>query len=143
MFCPHCGSENADTNKFCQNCGASLTSNTPTRKPEARSTTGLESNLAGLLCYILGWVTGLIFLLIEKNDQFVRFHAMQSLITFGILNLIVIVASWIPFLRVALSAIVWLVAFLLWVVLMIKAFTGKRYKLPYIGELAERQLKRI
>jgi len=143
VFCPHCGSENSDTSRFCQNCGASLTPGAPPRKPGGRATTGLEPNLAGLLCYILGWVSGLIFIIIEKDDQFVRFHAMQSIITFGGLTLIGLALGWIPFVGTVFSGIVGAVAFVLWVVLMIKAFVGLRYKLPYIGELAERQLERM
>jgi len=50
---------------------------------EKKSSTGLESNVAGLLSYLVGWITGLIFFLIEQEDEFVRFHAMQSIIVFG------------------------------------------------------------
>lgn len=139
MNCPHCGSENPETAKFCQNCGGNLTI-PPERRKE---TTGLQSNVAGLLCYLLGWVTGLIFLLIEKEDQLVRFHAMQSLITFGSLTLIIIAVSWIPLIGVALVGIAGLVSFVLWIVLMVKAFSGERYKLPVIGDLAERQIGAI
>lgn len=48
-----------------------------------KSSTGLEPNIAGLLCYILGWISGIIFFLIESENKFVRFHAMQSIVTFG------------------------------------------------------------
>ena len=48
-----------------------------------KTSTGLEDNIAGLLCYVAGWVSGLIFLLIETENKFVRFHAVQSIIVFG------------------------------------------------------------
>ncbi|MEE8194196.1 MAG: hypothetical protein V3T73_01680 [Dehalococcoidales bacterium] len=53
-----------------------------------KSSTGLDENVAGLLCYVLGWVGGLVFILIEPENKFVRFHAMQSIIVFGALNVI-------------------------------------------------------
>ena len=53
-----------------------------------KTSTGLQENVAGLLCYVLGWVTGLIFILIEKENKFVRFHAMQSIVTFGSITVI-------------------------------------------------------
>lgn len=111
---------------------------------ERKSSTGLESNLAGLLSYVLGWITGLIFFLVEEKDEFVRFHAMQSIIVFGALTVVIIVLSilqWIPVIGVlflVLQAIVGLLAFVLWIMLMVRAYQGVRYKLPWAGELAER-----
>ena len=51
-----------------------------------KTSTGLDENVAGLLCYVLGWVSGLVFILIEQENNFVRFHAMQSIIVFGALR---------------------------------------------------------
>lgn len=137
MKCAHCNTENPEGAKFCQSCGASLTS--PAQGP--KETTGLQSNVAGLLCYVLGWITGLIFILIEREDQFVRFHAVQSIITFGALSIIVLAVSWIPILGAALGAIAGLLGFVLWILLMIKAYQGERYKLPWVGGIAERQVR--
>jgi len=53
-----------------------------------KTSTGLQENIAGLLCYVLGWVTGIIFLFIEKENKFVRFHAVQSIVVFGVLSII-------------------------------------------------------
>ena len=142
MLCPNCAAENPDTNKFCQNCGASLTPTTPSDEPGGRATTGLEPNIAGLLCYVLGWITGLIFILIEQEDQFVRFHAWQSIFTFGGLTLIGLAVGWIPLAGVILGAIVGLATVALWILLIVMAAQGNRYKLPYIGDLAERQVGR-
>jgi uncharacterized membrane protein len=62
----------------------------------AKSSTGLDENIAALLSYIFGWVSGLIFFLIEKDSRLVRFHAMQSIITFGGLSALSIVLTWVP-----------------------------------------------
>jgi len=96
----------------------------------AKSSTGLEENVAALLSYVVGWITGLIFFLIEKYSKFVKFHAMQSIITFGACAIL----SFIPF----LNWIVWILALILWIVLMVKAYQGQKFKLPGIGDLAEK-----
>ena len=77
---------------------------------------GLPKNTAAALSYVLGWLTGIVFLLIEK-DPFVRFHAMQSIITFGILTLL----SFVPVVGWILSPLVMIVGFVLWLVLIYKA----------------------
>ena len=64
----------------------------------AKTSTGLEENIAGLLCYVLGWISGLIFLLVETENKFVRYHAVQSIIVFGTLNIAGIIFGWIPWL---------------------------------------------
>ncbi|MCX6000972.1 MAG: DUF4870 domain-containing protein [Chloroflexi bacterium] len=104
----------------------------------AKSSTGLEENVAGLLCYILGWVSGLIFFLIEKDSKFVKFHAMQSIITFVALMIIMWVATVIPLIGWLIAGLVGLLALVLWIILMIKAYQGEKFKLPVIGDLAEK-----
>jgi len=99
-----------------------------------KTSSGLEENVAGLLCYILGWVSGLIFLLLETENKFVRFHAVQSIIVFGILNIFAIAFLWIPF----IGGIVGGLAIALLIVLMVKAYQGTMYKLPVVGDLAEK-----
>ena len=103
----------------------------------AKTSTGLEENVAGLLCYVLGWVSGLVFILIEKENKFVRFHAIQSIIVFGILFLASIILSRILF----LGGIIGILGLVLWIVLMIKAYQGEKYKVPWAGNLAEKQIK--
>ena len=103
-----------------------------------KTSSGLEANVAGLLCYVLGWVSGLVFILIEKENKFVRFHAMQSIIVFGILHAAMLVLSWIPIIGGALLGLIGLLSFILWIVLMIKAYQGTMYKLPWAGNLAEK-----
>ena len=99
-----------------------------------KTSTGLDENIAGLLCYILGWVSGIVFLLIEQDNKFVRFHATQSIIVFGIVTVAGIILSFVPFIGWLVPAI----SFILWVVLMFKAYQGTRYKIPWAGNLAER-----
>ncbi len=105
-----------------------------------KTSTGLQENVAGLLCYVLGWVSGLVFILLEAENKFVRFHAMQSIIVFGILSIIGIVFGWIPWFGWVISSLVGLLCFVLWIVLMVKAYQGVMYKLPVAGDLAEKWL---
>ena len=118
------------------------------KKDETKSSTGLESNVAGLLSYVLGWITGLILFLLEEKDEYVRYHAMQSIIVFGAVTVVEIVLGFfrlIPYVDVvfvALQGLVGLFGFVLWVVLMVKAYQGVRYKLPWAGELAEKYSKK-
>ena len=140
MFCPKCGAENPDSSKFCNKCGSVLSPEAP--KPTGTST-GLEPNVAGLLCYVLGWITGLIFILLEKENQFVRFHAMQSIVTFGaftVLWMILQILMRVPFIGVIfwlLYIISGILALVLWIVLIVKTYQGNRYKLPIVGDFAE------
>jgi len=85
-----------------------------------------------------GWVSGLIFLLIETENKFVRFHAVQSIIVFGALNIVVVVFGWIPWFGGFVFYLAGGLAFVLWVVLMYKAYQGTMYKLPIAGDLAEK-----
>lgn len=105
-----------------------------------RSGTGLDSNVAGLLCYVLGWITGLIFLLIEKDDDFVRFHAAQSIVVFGGLTIVQIIFSVFIFAVPGLWFFYWiigLVGLALWILLIVKAYQGEEYHLPVAGDIAD------
>lgn len=104
--------------------------------------TGNE-NLMGAVAYLLGFVTGIVLLLVEKQNKFVRFHAMQSTIFFGGLFIVNIALGFIPILGWLTGFVVSLAAFILWLVLMWKAFQGEMYKLPYVGDLAEKQLAKM
>jgi uncharacterized membrane protein len=104
----------------------------------AKTSTGMDENVAGLLCYVLGWITGLIFFLIEKKNKFVRFHALQSIIVFGVLTLALIVLGWIPIIGWVIGWIIWVLWIVLWILLMVKAYQGEKYKLPWAGNLAEK-----
>jgi len=101
------------------------------------SSTGLDDNVAGLLTYLFGFVTGVVFLVIEKDSTFVRFHAFQSTVTFLVLFVVSVIGGWIPLLGSALNLVVTPISVILWVLLMVKAYQGERYQLPIIGEIAE------
>jgi len=108
--------------------------------PPKTSSTGMDPKVAALLSYLAGWVTGLIFFLIEKEDKYVRFHAMQSIITFGALTVLSIIAMAIPVIGLIISMLIYPVSLVLWILLMIKAYQGEKYKLPIIGDMAEKYL---
>jgi uncharacterized membrane protein len=104
----------------------------------------MSENVAGLLCYLLWWVTGLIFYFIDKRP-FVRFHAAQSIVVFGgltvvriALRILFMTGGWGGFsVGVALSSIVWLLSVVLWILLMIKAYQGEKYRVPIAADLAD------
>jgi uncharacterized membrane protein len=103
---------------------------------------GLDENVAAALAYALGWITGAAFLLFEPANRFVRFHALQSVLVFGGLSVAwIVVMATIPFLGwlIGLVIIPW-VSVGLWLFLMYKAYRGERYKLPFVGDIAEQHL---
>jgi uncharacterized membrane protein len=95
------------------------------------SSTGIDIAVAAMLAYVAGWLTGAFFLTVEKKSRFVRFHAWQSVLTF----LPTFIALWI----LPLWFLFWPLIVALWIVLMYKAFHGERFKLPIIGDIAERR----
>jgi len=105
-----------------------------------KTSMGLNENVAGLLCYVLGWISGLVFLLIESENKFVRFHAIQSILVFGILNIVGIILSWIPLVGLFLWPIISVLGLILWIVLMVKAYQGIMFKLPWAGDFAEKRV---
>ena len=128
---------------------------------EGVSTTSLKPNTAGLLCYVGFWVTGIIFLCIERKNRLVRFHAMQSLVTFGILNIIWGIASsfggpvgWRYVGGLGFYSPLWLAGsivfgiffaiwWILWAVLMYRTYHGKPYRVPLFGDLADKCLAKL
>ena len=123
----------------------------------AKSSTGLDENIAALLSYIFGWVTGLVFFLIEKDSRLVRFHAMQSIILTGG-GFVVLIALWIVvgIISFVIGQVSGILGFLVTVVFglvatvisfailigaiiaLIKAYQGQYFKLPVVGNLAEK-----
>ncbi len=104
-----------------------------------KSSTGMEANVAAGVSLIAGWITGLIFFLIEKESKFVKFYAIQaiglslSMFVFGIFNII-------PVLGQIVFAIGAVAVMVLWVICLINAFTGKIFKIPFIGNFAAKQV---
>jgi uncharacterized membrane protein len=98
-----------------------------------------EGNTKALLTYAVGWITGLIFLLTEKDDKFIRFNAAQSVVVFGSLTVI----SLIPALGQLVSIILMPLSFILWIVLMFKAYNGEKIELPIVADLAKQLESKI
>jgi uncharacterized membrane protein len=146
MFCSQCGTENPEGAKFCSKCGAELGApvkpSETTAKPEAESSTGLSVNVAGLLCYVAGWITGIVFIVLEKKSIFVKFHAWQSIMTFGVLTVAYLILFWIPFVGWILSILIGILMFVLWIILIIQAGSGKMWKVPWAGDWAEKQISK-
>jgi len=102
-----------------------------------------NENLMGAAAYLLAFVTGIIFLIVEKESKFIRFHAMQSTILFGGIFVANIVLGFIPILGWLLGLLLSLASFILWIICMWKAFQGEMYKVPFVGAIAEQQLKKM
>ena len=158
-FCAKCGAQVNEGSAFCPACGAATSatsaasSGAAAAPAPAASSTGMTNNVAGMLCYLVGWITGLIFLLIEpyKNDKFVRFHAFQSIfwdvafialciassILGGVLG--VVSNSLAGLLMLAIWPLLWLAWFGVKILLMVKAYGNQTFKLPFIGDLAAKQ----
>ncbi len=105
--------------------------------PFEMTSMGMKARTAGWLCYLLGPVTGLIFLLLERENRFVGFHAMQSLLFFGAISILEAEFQYIPSFGFV-SAGLGLVSFVCWIVLMVAAHRGRYLKLPVIGDYAEK-----
>jgi uncharacterized membrane protein len=153
-FCGSCGTEVAGA-AFCPKCGAAQGGAVAVPPTAASPTAGIEENVAGLLSYILGWITGLIFLLIDKRP-FVKFHAAQSIafniaivavyIAFGIVGFVVTMigaAIHLPigFFMVFLWPIIGIGVLIAWIFVMYKAYSHEKYKLPIIGDIVENMVK--
>jgi uncharacterized membrane protein len=157
MFCPNCGA--SVEGRFCAKCGTSVTAGAgpsgaappppgaqPYGAPTATST-GMTPNLAGTLSYLLGFITGILFLVLApyNQDKFVRFHAFQSIflsVAWFILNIIVsmMIVVILPWgMSAMLSMLLGLAFLVVWILMMVKAYQGERFKLPVIGDLAEKQ----
>jgi uncharacterized membrane protein len=145
--CTQCGTALAEDVRFCPSCGRSQPATGTPAVPAAQF--ALSENAAALLSYVLGWLTGLIFLLIDRRP-YVRFHAAQSLVTFGGLHIIRIVlgvffgvgwwyyGGWANIgIGAMLLGALGLLTFVLWIVCMVKAYQGARFKLPIAGDIAE------
>jgi uncharacterized membrane protein len=107
------------------------------QRPASEATVDIQPNIAGLLCYLFGWITGIIFFIIEKKNDWVRFHAAQSLVIFGSFFVIGLVLGWIPYFGVFVRVVLGITGFILWIVLMVKAYHGERYKVFIAGDIAE------
>jgi uncharacterized membrane protein len=102
-----------------------------------KTSTGFDANVAAALSYLVGFVTGIIFLLVEKDNRFVRFHAMQSTLVFAGIVAIDILLQIVPILGALVVVFVVIpLSAVLWLVLMFKAYQGEEFKLPLVGQMA-------
>jgi len=147
-YCTKCGTEVPAGAAFCSKCGAGQSSAVEPQTTSAAEP-GLSENVAGLLCYVLGWITGIIFFLIDKRP-FVRFHAAQSIVVFGglhIINIVIGIAFGAGFMMMggfgafgvgaAFYGLVRLVAFILWILLMVKAYQHEKFEVPIAAGIAK------
>jgi uncharacterized membrane protein len=140
-FCPSCGA--AVEGRYCPKCGTAVDASAPpaVSLPPV-SAAGLPENTAAALCYVLGLVTGIIFLVLEpySKNKLIRFHAFQS-IFLHVAVIIVWVAfrSILPWSMWFLVTLIDLAFFVLWLYLLIQTFQGKKVVLPVIGDLAAKQ----
>jgi uncharacterized membrane protein len=150
-FCKACGQDIGDA-AFCPKCGANQGAGAPATAGSGESpTAGIEENIAGLLCYLFHWVSGLIFLLLDKRS-FVRFHAAQAigfniaaagvwvaLAMFGWLVLLLRL-SFLGFLIFPIWGLFGFAVFATWIFLMYKAYQREKFKLPIIGDIVEKMI---
>ena len=157
-FCSKCGGQLNAGSSFCPACGAPVAepvtpppgvSAVPVNSALVPASAGLTNNVAGMLCYILGIITGVIFLVLEpyKNNRFVRFHAFQSIFFWVACTAVWIVWRELFFSGGLLMLGFWGLTFVLlrlamfvgWIFLMIKAYNNEEFRLPIIGDLAAKQ----
>ena len=100
-----------------------------------KTSTGIQPNVAGLLAYLVGFVTGIIFFIIEKENKFVKFHAMQSILLSAALFVLSIILSFVPLLAVLVNV----ASLVLWIVCMVRAYQGQWFRVPVVGDLAAKQ----
>lgn len=106
-----------------------------------KTSLGMDEKLEALLTYLVGFVTGVVFLILEKKSKFVRFHAMQSTIFFGGLFVIEFFLGFIPIIGWLINLALSIYALIMWIVCMIKAYNGEKYELPIAGQMAKKYTK--
>jgi uncharacterized membrane protein len=143
-FCPSCGTQIAD-GSACPKC----TGTAPAAGTTA-VTGGLTDNLAGMLAYVT-FIPAIVFLVLEpyNKNRFIRFHSFQCLFVTGVLfalGIALAIIAMIPIvglITIPLHFIIWIGAFVLWIVLLLKAYQGQLFKLPVIGDMAEKQANTV
>lgn len=107
---------------------------------EEKTSLGLTPNVTAALSYALWLIGGIIVYLIEKENRFVRFHAMQSIMMFGSLLIFSIMLGFIPVINLLAAFFMPVVVLICWIFGIIKASKGEYFKFPFIGDLAEKQI---
>jgi len=139
-FCKACG-QDIGTAAFCPKCGANQSAAVAPPAPAASPTGGIQENVAALLCYVFGWVTGIVFLLVDSRP-FVKFHAAQSIVVFGGLTIIRVGLVFVhgitgAFFGWGLVSLLGLVGFVLWILLMIKGYQHQMFRVPIAADIAD------
>lgn len=141
-FCVSCGSQISDESNVCSKCGqpAYQAAGGGTVAAPSAGTAGLTDNIAGMLAYVT-IIPAIVFLLLEpyNRNRFIRFHSFQCIFLCIVLVVIHVVLLAVPIIGWAISIFVNLGALVLWIVLLLKAYQGQKFKLPVIGDLAEKQ----
>jgi uncharacterized membrane protein len=141
-FCVSCGSQISDESNVCSKCGqpAYQAAGGGTVAAPSAGTAGLTDNIAGMLAYVT-IIPAIVFLLLEpyNRNRFIRFHSFQCIFLCIVLVVIHVVLLAVPIIGWAISIFVNLGALVLWIVLLLKAYQGQTFKLPVIGDLAEKQ----
>jgi uncharacterized membrane protein len=140
MLCPSCNTETGSNSAFCPHCGANTTTGAAAAIPAQQG--GLSETAAGAIAY-LTIIPAIIFLAMEpyNRSSFVRFHSWQSIffgVTVAVIHTILAaipIVGWLLLVPVSLGFLI------LWIVVMVKASKGERFKIPFIGNFAEQQAK--
>lgn len=144
-FCVSCGSEIADNSNVCGKCGQpAFQASGGGTVAVAPAASGLTDNIAGMLAYVT-IIPAIVFLLMEpyNRNRFIRFHSFQCIFLFVALVAIHLVLMIIPFIGWVISLLVDLGALVLWIVLLLKAYQGQKFKVPVIGDMAEKQANAV
>ena len=145
-YCKSCGNEIAENAEICPKCG--VRNSTPAVVGKSKTSMGLDENVAGALCYVLGFITGIIFLVMEKDSKFVKFHAVQSIIVSLALWAVNMVITSILFATFSysmwgiigmVSSLISIAGLIIWIMMILKAYQGEKFKLPIAGDIAEKQ----
>ena len=107
---------------------------------ENKTSIGLDEKWVGLFCYVLGWISGLVFFLIEKESKLVKFHALQSLLFFGGIFVASFILGMIPLLGWLVGFLLAIAGFVFWIIGMIKGYHREKFKFPIVGDIAEKQI---
>jgi uncharacterized membrane protein len=106
-----------------------------------KTSLGLDANLAAALSYLLGFVSGIIVLVLEKDNRFVRFHALQSVLAFGGITLLWVLLNAVPILGFLLGVFIIIPgSAVVWLLMMFKAYQGDEFKLPIVGPIAAERI---
>ena len=137
-FCSACGSEMVDNAAFCPKCGKSVASGASASRDYSGN--GINDNVAGLLAYL--FIPAIIFLILNpyNRNRYIRFHSIQAILVYIAWAVADAIFGLIPFIGwLILIPITSLFGFAVVIVCMIKAYQGQLFRLPWVGEIAERQ----